>query len=113
VKRRLAIAAGASLALAAATLLIPSAPTTDPWGWIVWGREITHHQFSTAIGGAPSWKPLPVLFTTPLSAFGGAAPALWLVVARAGGLLALVAAFRLGSRLGGRTPACWRRRDCF
>jgi hypothetical protein len=59
--------AAGCLALAAATLLIPSAPTTDPWGWIVWGREIVHLQFSTAIGGAPSWKPLPVLFTAPLS----------------------------------------------
>lgn len=101
-KRPLPIAAGASLALAAASLLIPSAPTTDPWGWIVWGREIAHLDLTTAIGGAPSWKPLPVLFTAPLSVFGGAAPSLWLMVARAGGLLGLVAAFRLGSRLGGR-----------
>src|SRR4051794_29765145 len=96
------MAAAACLALAAATLLIPSAPTTDPWGWIVWGREVAQLQLSTAVGGAPSWKPLPVLFTAPLSAFGGVAPDLWILVARAGGLLGLVAAFRLGSRLGGR-----------
>jgi hypothetical protein len=96
------MAAAACLALAAATLLIPSAPTTDPWGWIVWGREIAHLKLDTAIGGAPSWKPLPVLFTTPLSVFGAAAPSLWLVVARAGGLLGLVAAYTVGSRLAGR-----------
>ena len=54
------MAAAACLALAAATRLIPSAPTTDPWGWIVWGREIGHLQLSTAIGGAPSWKPLVI-----------------------------------------------------
>jgi len=92
----------ACLAIAAVTLLLPSAPTTDPWGWIVWGREVAHLQLSTAIGGAPSWKPLPVLVTTPLSLFGGAAPDLWLLFARAAGLLGLVAAYRLGWRLAGR-----------
>ena len=51
----------------------------------------------------PSWKPLPVLFTTPFALFGDdAAPDLWLLVARAGGLLAIAMAYRLGSRLGGR-----------
>src|SRR3954466_8657052 len=94
-------AAGACLAVAALSLLIPSQPTTDPWGWIVWGHELMYGGFTTVLGGAPSWKPLPVLFTTPLSAFGDAAPALWLVVARAGGLYSLVAAHRLGNRLGG------------
>jgi hypothetical protein len=91
----------ACLALGALTLLVPSAPTTDPWGWIVWGREIAHLRLDT-VAGPPSWKPLPVLFTTPLSLLGGAAPAAWLVAARAGGLLALVFAYRLGARLAGR-----------
>jgi hypothetical protein len=80
---------------------VPSAPTTDPWGWIAWGREIAHLRLDT-VAGPPSWKPLPALFTTPLSLLGGAAPAAWLVVARAGGLLALVFAYRLGTRLAGR-----------
>ncbi|MFL5866120.1 MAG: hypothetical protein ACJ766_03370, partial [Thermoleophilaceae bacterium] len=100
-KRRGLIAAAACVGLAAASLLIPSAPTTDPWGWIVWGREIAHVRLQTAIGGAPSWKPLPALFTTPFSVFGGAAPDLWLLTARAGGLLGVLAAYRLASRLGG------------
>jgi hypothetical protein len=47
----------------------------------------------------PSWKPLPVLLAIPLSLLGNAAPAAWLVLARTGGLLALVFAFRLGKRL--------------
>ena len=38
VRRGLPVAA-VCLAVATASLLIPSAPTTDPWGWIVWGRE--------------------------------------------------------------------------
>jgi hypothetical protein len=102
VKHRAALAAVACLALAAASLLTPSAPTTDPWGWIVWGREVAHLDLSTAVLGAPSWKPLPVLATAPLSLFGGAAPDLWLLVARAAGLLGLVAAYRCGCRLSGR-----------
>ncbi len=87
------------VALAALSLLLPSTPSYDPWAWIVWGREVAALELDTRFG--PSWKPLPVLFTTPFSLFGDAAPELWLVVARAGALLGLVAAFRLARRLGG------------
>jgi hypothetical protein len=89
------------LAVGAASLLAVSAPTYDPWAWIIWGREIAHLDLVTTEG--PSWKPLPVLFTTPFSLFGDdAAPALWLVVARAGGVLAFAMAYRLGERLAGQ-----------
>ena len=72
----------------------PAAPTYDPWAWIIWGREITELDLDTRTG--PSWKPLPVLFTTPFSLAGDRwAPELWLVVAQAGGLLAFVFAYRL------------------
>ena len=79
VRYRVALAV---LALTALTFLIPSAPTYDPWAWIIWGREILHLDLSTVDG--PSWKPLPVLLTTPFALFGGLAPDLWLFVARAG-----------------------------
>ena len=42
-----------------------------------------------------------MLFTTPLALTGSAAPALWLIVARAGGLLALAGAFVLGDAARG------------
>jgi hypothetical protein len=88
------------LVVAAFTLLLPSTPTYDPWGWILWGREIAHLDLTTT--GGPSWKPLPILFTVPFSLFGlHTAPYLWLVVARAGGLLACVLAYRLARRLMG------------
>jgi hypothetical protein len=91
----------ACLGLAALSLLGPAEPTYDPWAWIIWGREITHLDLSTVDG--PSWKPLPILFTTPFALFGdAAAPALWLVVARGGGLLAIALAYRLGARMAGR-----------
>ena len=87
--------------LAVLSLLGPSQPTYDPWAWIIWGREIVSGELSTEFG--PSWKPLPVLFTAPFALFGdAAAPALWLVVARTGGLLAIVMAYRLAARLSGR-----------
>jgi hypothetical protein len=88
-----------SLLLALASLAYPSAPAYDPWAWIIWGREILHGHLVTT--GGPTWKPLPVIFTTLFAPFGGAAPGLWLVVARAGGIMAVglssVLAFRLAA----------------
>jgi hypothetical protein len=96
---RVAVLIAGSLVLAALSLLAPSTPTYDPYAWIIWGREIAHLDLNTDSG--PSWKPLPVMFTTVFSVFGDAAPGLWLVIARAGGLLAVAMAFRLGRRLAG------------
>ena len=87
------------LALAALSLLGPHQPTYDPWAWLVWGRELAHGHLNTV--GGPSWKPLPAFFTTPFSLAGDAAPQLWLVVARAGFLLGLAAAFRVAASLAG------------
>ncbi len=66
----------------------------------MWGRETGRLALDTSSG--PSWKPLPVVFTTPMAPAGDAAPALWSIVARAGGLLALAGAWALAARLGGR-----------
>jgi hypothetical protein len=97
------LAAGALL-LAAVSLPLHAAPAYDPWAWIIWGREIVHGGLITT--GGPTWKPLPVLFTTLFAPFGAAAPYLWLVVARAGGIMAVglagLMAWRL-TRRGGRS----------
>ena len=66
----LLLGAGA-LVIAALSLLIPSTPSYDPWAWLVWGREIVHLNLHTT--GGPTWKPLPVLFTTVFALFGKAA----------------------------------------
>jgi hypothetical protein len=88
------------LALSALSLLWAAVPTYDPWAWIIWGREVAHLDLSTVTG--PSWKPLPVIFTTPFSLAGDdGAPLLWLLIARAGGLLAIAMAYRLAARLAG------------
>ncbi len=104
--RHAAAAAGAviggCLALAALSLLAPSIPSYDPFAWLVWGRELVHPSLTFGFEGGPSWKPLPVLFTAPFSLVAdGAAPSLWLLVARTGALLALAGAYALGARLAG------------
>ena len=91
------------LILAALSLALPSVPSYDPWAWLNWGREIAFLDLDTRNG--PSWKPLPVAFTTLFSPLGkiddGIPPALWLLTARAGALMALFYAFRVAGRLAG------------
>jgi hypothetical protein len=98
---RIAALAAACLLAAAVSMTTPSVPTTDPWGWIVWGREVAHLDLDTSAPGAPSWKPLPVLITTPLAVFGDAEPDLWMVVARGAGLFGLCLAALLAAELAG------------
>ncbi len=89
-----------SMVTAAASLaLVLPAPAYDPWAWLLWGRELAHGHLSTLEG--PAFKPLPVLVTAVLSGADGAAPWLWVVLARSGSVLACGLAFRLGQRLGG------------
>ncbi len=91
-----------AVALAVLLLAVLRQPSYDPSAWLIWGRELTHGTLSM-IGG-PSWKPLPVVFTTVFALAGsGAAPLLWLTLARAGGFLAVVIMYRVTARLGGRT----------
>lgn len=102
-RRHVLIAVAAAIGLGALSLALPSTPTYDPWSWIGWGREVAHLALDTHSG--PSWKPLPVIFTTIFSLFGPAAPDLWLMIARAGGFLAMLMVFRLAVRLTDRRTA--------
>ena len=91
-----AIVAG-SLLLGALSLLLPSAPTYDPFAWIIWGREILHLDLNTVDG--PSWKPLPVIVTTLTAPLGEASPFIWVAVAHAGALAAVALAWLLAARI--------------
>jgi hypothetical protein len=94
---RLVAVAVAVAALSA--LVIAPAPSYDPWAWLLWGREITHATLSTE--EMPAFKPLTVAACTLLAPLGGAAPEAWVFLARAGMVLAVILAFRLGRDLGG------------
>jgi hypothetical protein len=88
------------LALAGlSALLVAPAPSYDPWMWLLWGREVAGLRLSTLEG--PAFKPLPVAVCAVLSVLGGGAPFTWVILARAGALLALWLAFRAGRELAG------------
>ena len=92
-----------SLLLGFLRLLLPSAPTYDPFAWIIWGREIAHLDLNTVDG--PSWKPLPVMLTTLTAPLGEASPYIWVAVARAGAIAGVVLAGLLALRLANRGAA--------
>lgn len=83
--------------LAVASLSWPSTPSYDPYSWLIWGRQILHGHLW--IAGGSSWKPLPVIFTTPFALFGSAQPDLWLIVARAGAALTVLMSVKLTVRI--------------
>ncbi len=87
---------------------IGTRPGYDPYGWLIWGRETL--QGTLDLGGAPSWKPLPYLFTVPYSVFGHFALWLWMVtsvaISLSGSIFAGRVAYRLtGTENGRRFPA--------
>ncbi|MDQ6746336.1 MAG: hypothetical protein M3Z27_10030, partial [Actinomycetota bacterium] len=79
-------------------------PGYDPYGWLVWGKLTVHGSLDT--NGAPSWKPLPFLFTVPFSLFGHLALWLWMVTAVAVSLSGPVFAGRIAHGLTGAGPGC-------
>ncbi len=77
-------------------------PEYDAYGWLVWGKQALHFDLNT--NGAPSWKPLPFLFTFPYALAGTAQPWLWMVTSTAAALSAPVFAARIAYRLTGPSP---------
>jgi hypothetical protein len=92
--------------LGAVALLVVSAlivlwarvrPGYDPYGWLVWGHLTLHGKLDT--NGAPSWKPLPYLFTLPYALIGRHAVYLWMTTAFAISLSGVVFAWRVAFAL--------------
>ena len=76
-------------------------PSYDAYGWLVWGYQTLHA--SLDLGGAPSWKPVPFLFTVPFALFGHYQIWLWMITACAVALAGPVFGARIAFRLcGGR-----------
>jgi hypothetical protein len=79
-------------------------PSYDAYGWLVWGYQAIHGTLD--LGGAPSWKPLPFLFTVPFAVAGHYQLWLWMFFSVAVALAGAVFAGRIAYRLsGGGTPA--------
>ncbi|MGZ6876371.1 MAG: hypothetical protein ACXVFR_08390 [Nocardioidaceae bacterium] len=91
---------GAVVLAGVTVVVLPRGIAYDPWSWLIWGREIGHLGLDTR-HAATAVKPLPIFVDTLLAPAGSAAPILWLLVARAGTVLSLVLAFRVGHRIGG------------
>ena len=77
-------------------------PSYDGYGWLVWGRQVLHWNLNT--DGAPSWKPLPFLFTLPYAVAGRGQMWLWMGTAVAGAVVGAVFAARVAFRLTGPSP---------
>ncbi len=72
-------------------------PGFDPYGWLVWGHQTVIGSLDT--NAAPSWKPLPYLFTVPYALFGHHEMWLWLITAVAVSLSGVIFAGRIAYRL--------------
>ena len=77
-------------------------PSYDGFGFLVWGKQVLHWNLNT--DGAPSWKPLPFLFTLPYAVAGAGQMWLWMGTAVAGAVLGAVFAARVAFHLTGAAP---------
>jgi hypothetical protein len=92
-----AVASVVVLAAVAIVVATGMRPEYDAYGWLVWGRETIHWSLNT--NGAPSWKPLPYLFTVPFALFGRGQLWLWMVTSVASALAGALFAGRIAYRL--------------
>jgi hypothetical protein len=96
-------AAGIALGLLAiatvAVLWARTRPGFDPYGWLVWGHQTLTGSLDT--NAAPSWKPLPYLFTVPFALFGHYELWLWMIVSVAVSLSGVFFAGAIAYRLTG------------
>lgn len=72
-------------------------PSFDSYGWLVWGHQTVAGSLNT--NAAPSWKPLPYVFTVPYALFGHYQLWLWMITCVAISLGGSLAAGRIAYRL--------------
>lgn len=78
-------------------------PGFDPYGWLSWGHQTRAGNLDT--NAAPSWKPLPYLFTTVFAFAGHYEMRLWMITSAAISLAGVVFAGRIAYKLTGDSPA--------
>src|ERR1700733_8278129 len=74
----------------------------DPYGWLVWGHQTLKGTLDT--NAAPSWKPLPYLFTVPYALAGHYELRLWMITSAAVALSGVVFAGRIAYKLTDAPP---------
>jgi hypothetical protein len=77
-------------------------PGFDPYGWLTWGHRTLHGGLDT--NAAPSWKPLPYIFTTIFALAGHYEMRLWMFFSTAVALSGVVFAGRVAYKLTGAAP---------
>ncbi len=92
-----ATAVATVLAATAIVLWARTRPGFDPYGWLVWGHQTIAANLNT--NAAPSWKPLPYVFTVPFALFGHYELWLWMIASVAVSLSGMVFAGRIAYRL--------------
>ena len=68
---------GITLLSAVIVFVARTRPGFDPYGWLVWGHQTLSLSLDT--NAAPSWKPLPYLFTVPYALAGHYQLRLWMI----------------------------------
>jgi hypothetical protein len=105
-RERVVVVLGCAAALVVVSTLIllwaRTRPGFDPYGWLVWGHQTVAGNLNT--NAAPSWKPLPFLFTVPYALFGHYQLWLWMITSLAVSLAGAVFAGRIAYRLTGAAP---------
>jgi hypothetical protein len=110
-RARPALATGVGVAVVAIVLTrwANTRPGFDPFGWLVWGHQTWAGNLNT--NAAPSWKPLPYLFTLPYALAGHFQLWLWMFTAVGVSISGMVFAARIAYRLvdapEGRRWAGW------
>ncbi len=79
-----------------------TSPGFDPYGWLVWGHQTLSASLDT--NAAPSWKPLPYIFTVPFALAGHLQLRLWMITSVAVSLSGVVFAGRIAYRLTDAPP---------
>src|ERR1700684_967086 len=77
-------------------------PGYDPYGWLVWAYQPLY--WCLNLGGGPSWKPLPYLFTVPYALAGHYELWLWMITAAAVSLAGSIFAGRIAYRATATAP---------
>jgi hypothetical protein len=77
-------------------------PEYDAYGWLVWGRQTLH--WNLDLNGAPSWKPLPFVFTLPYALAGSGQMWLWMVTSVAAAVGGALVAGHIAFTLVGPCP---------